>query len=320
MGRKKSLRFPFFRRNGNGKKKNGNGNGKTKTLSPRKAIFEPIEPRILLSTDLSYAGAAAFDLTLRLDDATQTLKLIDNATSAAVAEQALSDTSGVVITGSSDADRLVVDFGTPFALTNGISFDDATSGDADTLEVTGKPNTWDIDGSDTGTTDSGVSFSGIESIAGGTDADIFTFLAGGSLSGAVDGGAGVDTLQASDLDHTWTLTGSDAGTLDGQGFSGIEKLVGGSGSDIVTIAGGFLSGVADGGGGSDTFTISRLEAGSTGSLTLLGGDGIDTVNIDTFLDPASVSLTTDAEVVNNLPGVTLGLSSASLSEAARPTT
>jgi hypothetical protein len=120
MGRKKSLRFPFFRRNGNGKKKNGNGNGKTKTLSPRKAIFEPI-PRILLSTDLSYAGAAAFDLTLRLDDATQTLKLIDNATSAAVAEQALSDTSGVVITGSPDADRLVVDFGTPFALTKSTS-------------------------------------------------------------------------------------------------------------------------------------------------------------------------------------------------------
>ena len=45
----------------------------------RKAILEPLEPRILLDADLTNpVGAAAFDLTLRIDDATQELRLIDN--------------------------------------------------------------------------------------------------------------------------------------------------------------------------------------------------------------------------------------------------
>ena len=68
----------------------------------RKVLLEPLEPRILLSSDLSYTAAAgaAMDLTLRLQD--DTLQLIDNNNTSGtevVASQALADTSKVEITG-----------------------------------------------------------------------------------------------------------------------------------------------------------------------------------------------------------------------------
>ena len=184
MGSVRKFRQPSWRRkngngNGNGNGRNGNGgngNGK-KPSAYHKAIFEPLEPRILLSSDLAYAGAAAFDLTLRLDDDgvnPATLRLIDNTTTTAVAEQALSETNSVIVSGSTGADRLVVDLGTPFDLLGGVSFTDTSGMDGDLLEVIGKPNTWIVDSSDAGSVDNGggIQFSGIEHISGGPDADV----------------------------------------------------------------------------------------------------------------------------------------------------
>ena len=133
MTRRKRARFrPFWLNHsrspgsgGNGDRLRGSGRGPNKVPgNGQKVAFEALEPRILLSTDLSFSGVAAFDLLLHLDDTTDplnpVLKLIDSTTLSTVAEQALADTSAVVVTGSSEADRLTVDLSTPFSLPGGI--------------------------------------------------------------------------------------------------------------------------------------------------------------------------------------------------------
>ena len=82
----------------------------------RKVHLEPLEPRILLSADLSHTmGDAGEDLTLRLADVegVDTLQLITssdpNADTQVVASQALADTSGVQVTGSDQDDTLRID-------------------------------------------------------------------------------------------------------------------------------------------------------------------------------------------------------------------
>ena len=77
----------------------------------RKVLFEPLEPRILLSSDpLSYTAAAntAVDLTLRLQEVggIDTLQLINNSDQSVLQSQDLADTSAVEITGSDLDDRL----------------------------------------------------------------------------------------------------------------------------------------------------------------------------------------------------------------------
>ncbi len=169
MGRRKNSKEQLFRARKNGKGKNGNGgngNGK-KPIAAQRVLFEPLEPRILLSSDLSYAGAAAFDLTLRLDDDgvnPATLRLIDNNTTTAVAEQALSETNSVIVSGSTGADRLVVDLSTPFDLLGGVSFTDTTYMDGDLLEVIGRSESTNTQGDDTVTADEGggMRYSGVE--------------------------------------------------------------------------------------------------------------------------------------------------------------
>jgi len=96
---------------------------RTRRAGPQRSkrlLLEPLEPRLLLSSQpLSFAAAAAADLTLRLfDDAgTPMLELVDNSASTPElqiqARQALADTSAVEVTGSDDADRLVIDDSVP---------------------------------------------------------------------------------------------------------------------------------------------------------------------------------------------------------------
>ena len=105
----------------------------------RKVLLEPLEPRILLSTDpLSYSAAAgaAMDLTLRFDETDQELQLIENSNQSVVESRAIEDTSEVVITGSTEDDILTVDLGLEalFDLFT-ISYTDSSSGDSDTCRL-----------------------------------------------------------------------------------------------------------------------------------------------------------------------------------------
>jgi hypothetical protein len=160
-----------------------------------KVFFEPLEPRLLLSSDLSCPMTEAANvLTLRLKDVNgvDTLQLINNEDPSPdtqiVASQALADTSAVKISGSERDDRLMVDFSNPFSLP--ITFADTSAADSDTLEVIGGDNTWDVTGSDGGNVGD-LNFSGIENLAGGpNNRDTFIFEPGGSLSGLVEGGEG----------------------------------------------------------------------------------------------------------------------------------
>src|SRR5690606_34980745 len=71
---------------------------------------------------------------------------------------------------------------------------------------------------------------------------------GGALSGSFDGGQGDDALIADNTTNTWTIDGVDSGTLNGQAFTSIENLVGGShGDTFAFMASGEIRGTVDGG-------------------------------------------------------------------------
>src|SRR2546426_597041 len=186
-------------------------------------------------------------------------------------------------------------------------------GGNDTLVGADTPNTWVIDGTEAGTLN-GQSFAGVENLTGGASADIFKWMAGGSVSGVVFGGLGNDTLVGADTPNTWTLTGVGAGTLNGQAFAGIENLVGGADSDRFVFAGGSVTGRIDGGGGLNTLDYAADRLGVTVDLTAgaaTGTGGILNVGAvvggsgsDTLIGPASSNTwtitDTDTGTVNSV--------------------
>ncbi len=166
---------------------------------------------------------------------------------------------------------------------------------ANTLTADNTANTWTISGADAGTV-TGITggFTNIGNLTGGTGTDSFT-LAGGTLSGAIDGGlTGANTLTADNTANTWTITAADAGTVTGvtSGFTNIGNLIGGTGTDSYTLSGGTLSGAIDGGAGTNSLTGDNIAntwmvnaadggtvTGITGTFTnigtLIGGNNAD---------------------------------------------
>src|SRR5262249_3652686 len=86
-------------------------------------------------------------------------------------------------------------------------------------------NIWKLTGPDNGTPN-GLAFSNATALIGGSSADTFTFLPGGSISGNLDGGGG-DTLDYSNLAGPATVDFTTA-TATGIGgtFSGITNVIG----------------------------------------------------------------------------------------------
>ena len=114
----------------------------------------------------------------------------------------------------------------------------------------------------------------ISSINLGNSVDTATIAdeAGKNASLTLDGGAGFDRLNGNSADNDLILTGLDKGTLDKVSFSNIENIYLQGGNDTVTIeSGGRLSGLLDGGAGSNTLVVD-----DGGSITI-GGDGTITV-------------------------------------------
>jgi ELWxxDGT repeat protein len=73
----------------------------------------------------------------------------------------------------------------------------ASNAVGDLLIATNTANVWNIQGINSGTLNSSLSFSGFESIAGGTAADQFLFAANGQITSRISGGDGADTLDLS---------------------------------------------------------------------------------------------------------------------------
>ena len=124
-------------------------------------------------------------------------------------------------------------------------------------------NAWSITAGDAGSLTENanvLTFSGADSLIGGTNTDGFT-LAGGTLSGSIagGGGGGVNTLTGDDVANTWGVTGNDSGTLTGitSGYTDIDNLVGGSDTDAFNFTDGVVvTGSIDGNVGSDTLNLS----------------------------------------------------------------
>jgi hypothetical protein len=144
---------------------------------------------------------------------------------------------------------------------------------------------WSITGPNSGTVD-GVAFSGVPNVAGTAGADTFT-LAGGTLSGAINGVSGNDTLTGDNVPNTWTITGANSGTLTGTGgWSNIQNLVGGSSTDtFIFAAAGSVGGSIDGSAGIDTLNVSTKAGALTIDLQASTAPGIGTTfaNIDLFV-------------------------------------
>jgi hypothetical protein len=184
----------LFSRNSQGTRHHENPGAKK--IPP--AIFEPLEPRILLSADLTFGGGdTALDLDLRLDPVDSSiLQLLDNTTDTVIDTLALTGSNTVEITGSTLDDSLHVDLDSPSAIGLNIVYSDANTGDSDTLFGPASGSLWDISGNDSGTVNS-ISFAGIENLTGAANSDVFVFQDSAGVSGLVDGGAGSDTLDLS---------------------------------------------------------------------------------------------------------------------------
>jgi Ca2+-binding RTX toxin-like protein len=154
---------------------------------------------------------------------------------------------------------------------------------SDSLVGRNAANTWHLTANNAG--DIGapgvLDFSSFENLSGGSAADNFIFSPGVSISGALSGAGGIDTLNyglyttpvvVQLLANTATGTGSVAGLT-------IENLTGGSADDILiannianTIQGGLGNDVLIGNTGLDSLV------GNDGRDILIGGLSLDTLN------------------------------------------
>ncbi|WP_024462158.1 filamentous hemagglutinin N-terminal domain-containing protein [Marinimicrobium sp. LS-A18] len=141
-----------------------------------------------------------------------------------------------------------------------------------------------------------VSFTGIQTLWGGSNQDDFILVRNGgqtgSVTGGVNGGVGTDTLTIGSADGEaidWTVYGYAAGSADRAGtFTGIEVLAGGQGDDRVTLTGAqaWVQSIAAG-AGTNTLTYDvepndvnaatwALSGPNNGSVTL--GEAEDGIN------------------------------------------
>lgn len=121
--------------------------------------------------------------------------------------------------------------------------------------------TWNITANDAGRSGA-TSFAAIENLIGGSGTDIFRLSNGQGVSGAIDGGGGVNTLNYVAY-RTAMLVNLTLGSATGvaAGVSNIANVVGGTGNDI--LVGNAAANALLGGGGRDI---------------LIGGDGRDVLN------------------------------------------
>ena len=210
------------------------------------------------------------------------------------------DGSGVSVTGGGIAS---ISLPSVTAITAG--------GLADTLHGPGADSIWKVTGSGAGVVGD-LGFSGFENLAGAANnEDTFVVAPGGSISGVVDGGpGGFDSLVVQGA-HGLVVsvpTGPHSGliALDGQAvhYDGLEPITlsgttdvsvaGSSGDDalLVTSSGGTIT-VA-----STTGSIESVSfATPSGSLTIDGGGGNDSVTIAGDLIMPGANLTVSAEKI-----------------------
>jgi hypothetical protein len=115
-----------------------------------------------------------------------------------------------------------------------------------------------------------ITLDGVENanLTGGSGDNTFT-LSNWTGAGSVLGGAGNNSLVGANIANAWVIDSENAGTLNGQAFSDIENLIGGTDVDTFTLNAN-VTGMVDGGEGADVFNLNVSVAGM-----VKGGAGND---------------------------------------------
>ncbi|NER34040.1 MAG: hypothetical protein F6J93_08350 [Oscillatoria sp. SIO1A7] len=155
----------------------------------------------------------------------------------------------------------------------------ANSAFNNTLTGENNANNWNISSPNSGDIDGAFTFNNFQNLVGGSDADSFAFN-GGTVA-TIDGGLGNNTAIADNVvDNNWTLTGVNAGTLNGTGtvnFSNIQNLTGNSSNDTFKFEpGSSIAGNLDGAGGSDALDYSTYGVNVSVNLETNTATGVGT--------------------------------------------
>src|SRR5262249_44282664 len=187
----------------------------------------------------------------------------------------------------------------------------------------GSPTVWRVTGANSGqlansgaiNIPAGLGFTAFGNLTGGNGDDQFRFNDAGAISGTINGQGGNNTLDFSPatLPRTFNITASNAGNVAGVvgSFTSIQNLIGGNGNDRFVLTNGVgVSGMIDGGPGTDTLDYSNYSAANpiTVALSSSGPNGFNGTatniaggifNIDALIGGASNS---DVLTVNGTPG------------------
>ncbi len=168
------------------------------------------------------------------------------------------------------------------------SFDGGTG--SDTIWGPAADVTWNLSGSYAGNLDgtTGLVFTNVESLVGGSGQDTFVFVDGVSFAGTIDGGGGTNTLDYS----AWTTgvtVNLAAGTATGTtAISYIQDVIGGFGND--TLTGDANDNVLVGTAGDDTYVFDADSPLGNDTIIERPEGGTDTLD---FSSTTTVGVTID---------------------------
>jgi len=103
---------------------------------------------------------------------------------------------------------LTIDLST---IASDIELIEGTSNADSTLIGQNVANTWTVQSLDSGTVN-GLDFATFNILQGGTNNDTFALISGGTVTGAIDGGSGSDSLTGDNVTNTFSITGANSGT------------------------------------------------------------------------------------------------------------
>ncbi len=162
------------------------------------------------------------------------------------------------------------------------TFQTTVNGDAGSNTLTGPNavNTWTINGTNAGTLNSNITFTGMMNLTGNLSDDTFAFAPGGCVTGQLRGSGGYNLLDYSAYTadvivnlilHTATATGGISSVENVTGGRGNNLLVGDSFANILRGGPGSGHNLLIGGGGAD-----ELTGGDSDSLLIGGTTDFDT--------------------------------------------
>ena len=171
-------------------------------------------------------------------------------------------------------------------------------------------NTWTITGSNSGTVN-GIEFLDFPILAGNNGSnDNFTISGAGALTGT---GAGIignvgsnSSITGPDGVNVWSVSQANTGSINATSFSNIQSLIGGNTTDTFTFSGtGSLSGLINGGGGTDTVSLIGLGGNvkvqlHNGTNPVLNTAAINTTNVE-IINAAPANALTNTLIGDNTP-------------------